>query len=74
MGRQINVQITRINEATNDLILSEREAWVSFSDTFPLLFLLLLFDVFFAFFGTDSHGRKRRPADFTINVAGNVTS
>lgn len=24
------VQITRVNEATNDLILSERAAWVSF--------------------------------------------
>ncbi|KAJ0025436.1 hypothetical protein Pint_07867 [Pistacia integerrima] len=44
VGRRINVQITRINEATNDLILSEREAWVSFSAAFPLLFLLLLFD------------------------------
>lgn len=31
MGRRINVLITRINEETNDLILSEKEAWVSSS-------------------------------------------
>lgn len=28
VGRRIYVQITRINEDTNDLILSEKEAWV----------------------------------------------
>ncbi|WOG82082.1 hypothetical protein DCAR_0101243 [Daucus carota subsp. sativus] len=27
VGRCINVQITRINESTNDLVLSEKEAW-----------------------------------------------
>lgn len=31
VGRRINVLITRINEETNDLILSEKEAWVSSS-------------------------------------------
>lgn len=30
VGSQMYVQITRINEDTNDFILSEKEAWVSF--------------------------------------------
>lgn len=30
VGRRLYVQITRIDEANNDLILSERAAWVSF--------------------------------------------
>ena len=31
VGRRLYVQITRINENTNDLILSEKEAWVCIS-------------------------------------------
>ena len=28
VGRRMHVQITRVDESTNNLILSEREAWV----------------------------------------------
>ena len=31
VGRRIFVQITRMDEAKNDLILSEKQAWVSFN-------------------------------------------
>lgn len=34
------VQITRINEDTNDLILSEREAWVSLNVAFWYLIVI----------------------------------
>lgn len=39
VGRRLYVQITRINENTNDLILSEKEAWVCIS-RFNVCFLL----------------------------------
>lgn len=36
VGRRLVVQITRMNEEKNDLILSEKVAWVSFPFVFSL--------------------------------------
>lgn len=41
VGRKIQVLITRIDEDKNDLILSEREAWVGSSCVYIFLYCLL---------------------------------
>lgn len=47
------MKITRIDETKNDLILSEREAWVSFSYSIwcalALLLLAKIFSLYFSF-------------------------
>lgn len=40
VGRRISVCITRIDEEKNDLIISEREAWVSFNIEFTMMFFV----------------------------------
>lgn len=52
MGRRLHVRITRINESNNDLILSEKEAWVRF-DLSVLAFICII-----------SWSENRWPADF----------
>ncbi|OMO98749.1 hypothetical protein COLO4_13726 [Corchorus olitorius] len=42
VGRRMYVKITRINEANNDLILSEREAWANNESRHLLMFLKML--------------------------------
>ena len=41
VGRRLYVQISRIDEAKNDLILSEKDAWVSFLLGFCVVVLSL---------------------------------
>jgi hypothetical protein len=43
VGRRIYALINRINESNNELILSEREAWVSFFVAFYFTFCFVLF-------------------------------
>lgn len=42
VGQKIHVVVTRINEATNDLIISEKEAWVGLFFTWHYMLLVFL--------------------------------
>lgn len=60
------VQISRINEANNDLILSEREAWVSVNVAFCLYYY---YDILVFIFV--SAWKKRKPLTLPYIVTGN---
>lgn len=65
------VQITRINEDTNDLILSEREAWVSFNVAFWHL-IVLGRTLDFVLFVLLLLGRKDSLITLMYDMAGNI--
>jgi hypothetical protein len=70
------VKITRIDETKNDLILSEREAWVSFSygicGALALLLLAKIFSLYFLFSFLNFFTFLKGTAIFVHNFAGNV--
>lgn len=66
VGCWIHVQISRINEENNDLVLSEREAWVCFT---YLALVLAVFSLIHVCFMLPQFDRSRKVSELAVSCA-----